>query len=411
MLTSHRPDRRYLCPSAATLVAMACISLAACDPGKVIRDLRSAPATEHERYGRALVDASLDSTVLGRDWLAASDSALRDPLDLPLPAREVGAYAPDEARAVAYRLEVREGQRLQVRLRADGLPVRIYLDLFQTTTDTGAPFEHRATATPLPLTDSAAAILGLEHEADRDGIYVLRLQPELLRRGRFELSVTTGPSLAFPVEGRGNAAIQSFFGVARDGGARQHAGIDIFAPRGTPVLASTPATVRSTTPNNLGGTVVWLTDQARNQSLYYAHLDRQIVSPGQRVAIGDTIGFVGNTGNARTTPPHLHFGIYRRGRGAVDPLPHVRLTDTTPPTIVADTTLLGAAVTTRLATINLRSAPTTSSTVRQQLSQDEPVRVMGAQGDWLRVQLDDGTSGYLVGRAVTRTTPRRRGRA
>jgi murein DD-endopeptidase MepM/ murein hydrolase activator NlpD len=286
--------------------------------------------------------------------------------------------------------------------------VRIYLDLFQTTSDSTEPFEHRATAIPLPITDSAAAILGLDHEADRDGTYVLRLQPELLRRGRFELTVATGPSLAFPVEGRGNDAIQSYFGVARDGGARQHAGIDIFAPRGTPVLAATAATVRSTTPNNLGGTVVWLTDQARNQSLYYAHLDSQIVSPGQRVMIGDTIGFVGNTGNARTTPPHLHFGIYRRGRGAVDPLSHVRFTDTTPAAIVADTTLLGAAVTTRLATINLRSAPTTASTVRQQLSQDEPLRVMGAQGDWLRVQLDDGTSGYLVGRAVTRTSPRPR---
>jgi hypothetical protein len=54
-------------------------------------------------------------------------------------------------------------------------------------------------------------------------------------------------------------------------------------------------------------------------SLYYAHLDEQLVSQGERVAKGDTIGLVGNTGNARTTPPHLHFGIYAAG-GAINPL-------------------------------------------------------------------------------------------
>jgi hypothetical protein len=57
-------------------------------------------------------------------------------------------------------------------------------------------------------------------------------------------------------------------------------------------------------------------------SLYYAHLDEQLVSQGDRVAEGDTIGLVGNTGNARTTPPHLHFGIYAAG-GAINPLPFV----------------------------------------------------------------------------------------
>ena len=53
--------------------------------------------------------------------------------------------------------------------------------------------------------------------------------------------------------------------------------------------------------------------------LYYAHLDQQLVSPGERVNAGEIVGTVGNTGNARTTAPHLHFGIYAVGRGAIDP--------------------------------------------------------------------------------------------
>jgi murein DD-endopeptidase MepM/ murein hydrolase activator NlpD len=58
-------------------------------------------------------------------------------------------------------------------------------------------------------------------------------------------------------------------------------------------------------------------------STYYAHLDRQAVTPGQRVNAGDLVGWVGNTGNARTTPPHLHFGVYLAAAGAVDPLPFI----------------------------------------------------------------------------------------
>lgn len=58
-----------------------------------------------------------------------------------------------------------------------------------------------------------------------------------------------------------------------------------------------------------GGKVVWMRDEARGMSLYYAHLDSQHVAAGAYVRPGDTLGFVGKTGNARTTPPHLHFGI------------------------------------------------------------------------------------------------------
>ena len=372
--------------------------LASCGPSGSLRNLGIAPKTGHERYARALRDAGLDTTALGREWLAAGDSALRAPYVLALPARELGAYSRNEARAVAYRLSLREGERLRVMLRADGQAARLYLDLFEFTGDTATPVEHRITAREEVATDSAAALLTLEYEATRDASVVLRLQPELLRSGRYEVTARVEPILAFPVEGRGNDAIQSLFGVDRDGGARAHHGIDIFAPRGTPVLAATDGIVRSTSPNGLGGNVVWLADVARGQSLYYAHLDRHAVSAGQRVRIGDTLGFVGNTGNARTTAPHLHFGIYTRG-GPIDPLRYVRLVSSQPRAIKGDTAALGRrAVATAGAA--LRSAPGDEGAVLVRIPRQASLQVMGANADAYRVQLDDGRSGYLATQAV-----------
>jgi peptidoglycan LD-endopeptidase LytH len=58
--------------------------------------------------------------------------------------------------------------------------------------------------------------------------------------------------------------------------------------------------------NTLGGRVIFLAPNNKDYSLYYAHLQEQTAKPGQRVKTGDTIGLMGNTGNARTTAPHLH---------------------------------------------------------------------------------------------------------
>lgn len=381
-----------------TTLLVVALLLTACGGSSTLRTLGGAPRTGHERYARALYDAGLDSTALGREWLAASDSALRAPYPVALPARELGAYSRTEARAVAYRITLRHGERLRVSVRADGAPARLYLDLFEISGDSGAIFAHRVSADDVPATDSAAALLTLQHEATRDGSYALRLQPELLRSGRFEIAIRVEPILAFPVDGRGNAAIQSLFGVDRDGGRRAHKGIDIFAPRGTPVLAATDGVVRSTSPNNLGGNVVWLADARRPQSLYYAHLDRHVVSEGQQVRTGDTLGFVGNTGNARTTAPHLHFGIYTPG-GPIDPLQYVRQVTADAPRITGDTSVLGQRV--RLvSTQPLRTSAESVERAPAQVARATIVQVMGAAADRFRVQLDDGTSGYVSVRAI-----------
>lgn len=144
--------------------------------------------------------------------------------------------------------------------------------------------------------------------------------------GTYGIVLRTDPVLTFPVAGRSDRDIQSFWGDSRGGGERQHEGNDIFAPRGTPVVAVTDGRVRSTRVTERGGKTVWLRDaEGRGLAYYYAHLDTQLVQEGDYVARGDTLGRVGNTGNARTTPPHLHFGIYRRG--ARDPWAYLQRPD------------------------------------------------------------------------------------
>lgn len=129
-------------------------------------------------------------------------------------------------------------------------------------------------------------------------------------------------SLIFPVAGK-KSIIGSFWGAARDGGKRKHEGIDIFARKGTAVVAVSDGIIvsRGTTPR--GGKILWLQSTSHPISAYYAHLDQHKVKTGEFVRKGQVIGTVGNTGNAKYTPAHLHFGIYKY-TGAVNPLPYVK---------------------------------------------------------------------------------------
>lgn len=125
--------------------------------------------------------------------------------------------------------------------------------------------------------------------------------------------------LPVPVAGVRPAVLHDTWGAARSGG-RRHEGIDIFAPKGRPVLSATEGLVTQVGTSRLGGKVVWVMGPGR-QMHYYAHLDDYgPISPGDLVRAGAQLGTVGNTGNARGTPPHLHYGIYEAG-GALNPYP------------------------------------------------------------------------------------------
>lgn len=129
--------------------------------------------------------------------------------------------------------------------------------------------------------------------------------------------------LAMPVDKIKPRQIQDTWGTARSGG-RKHEGIDIFAKRGTPVLSATQGIVVRVGIDDLGGKVVWIVGPNLSRH-YYAHLNDYVdqIQEGDWVEVGEVIGYVGNTGNAKSTPPHLHYGIYLNGQGAVNPYPYL----------------------------------------------------------------------------------------
>jgi murein DD-endopeptidase MepM/ murein hydrolase activator NlpD len=104
----------------------------------------------------------------------------------------------------------------------------------------------------------------------------------------------------------------------------QHEGTDVFASRGTPVVASGDGVVTRQDGTAIGGNAIRVTE-ADGTYYYYAHLDRFAsgLQSGQRVSKGDIIGFVGTTGDADGGAPHLHFEIHPKGGPAVPPVPYL----------------------------------------------------------------------------------------
>jgi peptidoglycan LD-endopeptidase LytH len=129
--------------------------------------------------------------------------------------------------------------------------------------------------------------------------------------------------LLMPVKGATVRNVANTWHAPRSGN-RKHQGQDIFARRGTPVQSATDGIVMRVGENQLGGNTVSVLGAGR-RLYYYAHLDRYAegIQVGDKIKRGAILGYVGTTGNARTTPPHLHFGVYSP-TGALDPLPLLR---------------------------------------------------------------------------------------
>lgn len=127
--------------------------------------------------------------------------------------------------------------------------------------------------------------------------------------------------LAMPVAGVSKDKVNDSWHAPRDSGDRQHQGQDIFAPKGTAVLSATDGYVVRVGENKLGGKTVSVVG-AGGRMYYYAHLDGYApnIDFGDYVTPQTVLGFVGTTGNAAGTSPHLHFGVYARG-GPINPLP------------------------------------------------------------------------------------------
>ena len=129
----------------------------------------------------------------------------------------------------------------------------------------------------------------------------------------------TARSLPNPLPG---AALTDTWGGARSGG-RTHEGIDIFAKRNTPVRSTTRGIVLNVGENSLGGKTVTVLGPGGWRH-YYAHLEKYPdLNRGDWVQAGDVVGYVGDSGNAKGTPTHLHYGIYTNA-GATNPYPLIK---------------------------------------------------------------------------------------
>ena len=119
-----------------------------------------------------------------------------------------------------------------------------------------------------------------------------------------------GMGLLVPVMGMPVERLRNTFDDSRSGG-RRHDAIDIHAPKGTPVVATTDGTIIKLHNGARGGLSLYQMDDDGRTRYYYAHLDRYAegVREGARVRRGQVIGYVGDTGNAQPGDYHLHFSI------------------------------------------------------------------------------------------------------
>jgi murein DD-endopeptidase MepM/ murein hydrolase activator NlpD len=170
-------------------------------------------------------------------------------------------------------------------------------------------------APPLRFQHPARAVRGRSRRRKRSQVHgPLKVTPTL-----------GGHRYVFPVAG--SATFGDSYGAFRaDVSGNWHHGDDIFAPLGTPVVAVASGTLNRVGWEPIGGWRLWVRDRRGNE-FYYAHLSgyAPLTLHDRGVEAGEVIGFVGNTGDAFTTPSHLHFEIHPHQLlslhydGAVDP--------------------------------------------------------------------------------------------
>ncbi len=367
MNTSHR----------LTLLILLLLFIA-CEQVQKVTDVVLLP-TAREAYERNFQKD--DSLLL--EWKKAFLDAQKDSILVTLPYAESGVFSTESFYVYSYDVQLREGEKLIVSIEKQPDSAQLFIELFQKTEDATNSFKL--------LKASERDSSQLRHTITKYGFYKISVQPEMNRAFPFQLKIYTQPTYGFPVSGAGNKDVQSLWADSRDAGKRSHEGIDIFAPRGTPLIAITDGRISSTGDRGLGGKQVWLRDGLFGKTMYYAHLDSINVKEGQRVQLGDTIGFVGNTGNAKTTEPHLHFGIYKGSTGPVNPYPYVKQTEI--PEIIAINTATRGIV--RQNNTNIYQGPSAALQEVGKLSKNDTVSVLGQYGSWFHIVAKDSVKGFV----------------
>lgn len=337
--------------------------------------------TARELYQREFEEDQFRFSV----WENAYEKSLEDSLLIEMPFQMAGYFVSGNMEVYSYNVALEEGQVFHLEVETDTTNPRVFIDFYELNEDMEVCSLFKKGNEPLDR--------HFRFEVGKSAWYKVIVQPEIAANTPFLITAYTSPTLGFPVAGRGNKDIHSFWGAPRDGGARRHEGIDIFAPRGTPIVASADGRVTFVGERGLGGKQVWLRSGLLNgYSLYYAHLDSISVSLAQRVQRGDTLGFMGNTGNARFTNPHLHFGIYKTG-GAVDPLAYVHISErlqvSDPLKNWKDMLVVQSAV------ANLRQAASLNGEEIGQTSRGDSLYVLGKADSWWHVSTFDDFEAFI----------------
>ena len=336
----------------------------------------------YENYVKSLERAELAESTMARQWLQAGKNALTDSTQMELPFAESGYFLASQPAARSYRFDARRGQILTVEgKRIGGDDSYLFLDLFILNENEWRPVAH------------GDSTLSLTYEFDSEERCIVRLQPELLLTTNYSISISLTPVLVNPVSGASNKSIKSFYGDSRDGGKRKHEGVDIFAPKGTPVVAPTSGVITRVGTGKLGGNIIWMRDQKRGHSYYFAHLDKQLVATGAIVKTGDTLGTVGNTGNARYTPPHLHFGIYQYA--SFDPVHFIQTLGDRVEATPWDTTIREFDYKVTAPKILLKTGPGQRYNDITVLTKETYLQIVAQSDSWYRVRLPDGRKGFV----------------
>lgn len=170
-------------------------------------------------------------------------------------------------------------------------------------------------ALTVPPANASSAVNATPLEATHPVVPEMLPPPALpISNAPFSLREKTSPGLLIPVQGKVASDLADTFTDARSEG-RLHDAIDIMAQAGTPVLAVADGQVEKLFTSDRGGLTLYQFEPSGKYAYYYAHLERY--APGleekQSIKRGQVIGYVGSTGNANPSAPHLHFAIFVLG--------------------------------------------------------------------------------------------------
>ena len=345
------------------------------------------PNSEHEGYLHGLETSGIAEKKLGHAFISQAIIDETKAVRIGASFREQLLITPDIHRAYQYKIDVERGQRIEVQLDLQlekEIKSIYFLDVFRVSKDTTNQY--------IPVASKSNDALQLSFDVQESHTYIIRLQPELLTEDQVTIKIEKSPSMSFPVSGKNETAIGSLFGVPRDAGKRTHEGVDIFAKRHTPIIAPVSGKVTSTKDNERGGKVIWLRSKDNRSTLYFAHLESVFVKKDAIVNRGDTIGTVGNSGNAKTTYPHLHFGIYQKD--AVDPYPFIVKKNKGFNRQLSYNKYLGSLIRTKKPT-QFRKNNVLRKAEKVSIPENYIFEIIGTHAAYYKVALDDKNTGYI----------------